>query len=136
MKTNHFVQVVKEDNEGQRVITNFKTIDEGINFLEEIGGRNGFQREFHIDNEYIFRKDDEFLFLEEREDRVYESFDEYIKVIDNLSEIKEMLEEKRVIAEHCGDSLLINYKYGHYFEVNGFVTKEEVEKLLIKYKVA
>ncbi len=103
MKTNYYVQVIKEDNDGQRVITNFQTIDEGIKFLEEVGGRTGFKRVYDIDGEYTFRKDNEFLFLEECEDRVYETFEEYMRVFDNLSEIKNLLDQKGIEAKHYGD---------------------------------
>ncbi|KRU25016.1 hypothetical protein VT91_08190 [Clostridium sporogenes] len=130
MKINYYVQVIKEDNDGQRVITKFQTIDEGIKFLEEIGGRTGYKRVYDIDGEYTFRKDDEFLFLEECEDRVYETFEEYMRVFDNLSEIKNLLDQKGIEAKHYGDKLDIHYTTKHCFQVSGDITKEYFDELL------
>lgn len=140
MKRNYYVKVIKEEyvrnRYKERVLANFKSISDGVKFLEEIAGSCGFKRIYDGATEYTFARGEEYIFLEECEDRVYETFEEYMKVFDNLYEIKEMLEERGIIVEHHGDSLLIRYKFGHYFEVNGFVTKEEVEQLLIKYNVA
>lgn len=134
MERNYYVKVIKEeyvrDTYIERVLAKFKSINEAVKYVEEIAGARGFKRIYDGATEYTFARGDEYIFLEESEDRVYETFDEYMRVFNNLSEIKDLLDQKGIEASHYGDELNITYTLKKCFQVNGDVTKECVDKLL------